>query len=163
VIELMPVADGLFTSSFDITSDDLDTPTVTVNLEGRSGPGDLSGTWAPLTQTCTATTRGTRCKLRGTLVVENTGYKDVPSSSVYFYLSEDGRVDPPIDTYVKKSSTGKVKFEDNKNITFSYRFPYGVSVSGKYIIAVLDLKNKVLEVDEDNNIVMSGEIPLPIP
>ncbi len=64
---------------------------------------------------------------------------------------------------MKKSSTGKVKFEDSKNIRFSYRFPYGVSVSGKYIIAVLDAKNKVLEVVEDNNTVVSGAIPLPIP
>ncbi len=94
VVEFMPVANGLFTSSFDITSDDLDTPMVTVDLEGRSGPGDLSGTWAPLIQTCTTTSRGTRCKVRGTLVVENTGYKDVPSSAVYFYLSEGGNVDP---------------------------------------------------------------------
>ncbi len=92
-IEFVPVADGLFTSSFDITSDDLGTPTVTVDLEGRSGPGDLTGTWGPLTQTCTTTTRGTRCRVRGTLVVENTtGYKDVSSSYVYFYLSEDGSV-----------------------------------------------------------------------
>jgi hypothetical protein len=164
LIEFVPTADGVFTSSFDITSDDLDTPTVTVELEARSGPGDLTGTWDPLalTQTCKTTSSGTKCKLEGTLAVENTGYNDLSSSSVYFYLSDDATYGPT-DTYLKKKKTGKVKYENSKNITFTYKFPLGMTLTGKYIIAVLDATGKVLEVDEGNNTIVSGAIPPPAP
>jgi uncharacterized protein YbdZ (MbtH family) len=163
LIEFAPDADGPFTSRLDITSDDLDTPTVTVDLAGRSGPGDLAGTWDSLTQTCNTTTSGIKCKLEGTLVVENAGYKDLSSSYVYFYLSDDGSYDLG-DTYLKKKSTGKVKYdndniENTKSITFTYKFPKGESALGKYIIAVLDAKGKVLEVNELNNVVVSDVIP----
>ncbi len=163
LIEFVPIADGVFTSSFDITSDDLDTPVVTVDLEARSGPGDLTGTWDSLDQTCKTTSSGIKCKLEGTLVVENEGYKDLSSSYVYFYLSDDGSYDLG-DTYLKKKSTGKVKYdndniENTKSITFTYKFPKGESASGKHIIAVLDAKGKVLEVNELNNVVVSDVIP----
>ncbi len=164
LIEFVPAADGLFTSSFDIPSDDLDTPVVTVDLEARSGPGDLAGTWDPLTltQTCKTTSSGIKCKLEGTLAVENAGYNDLASSSVYFYLSNDGTYDPG-DTYLKKKSTGKVKYANSKNIAFAYKFTVGMTLTGKYIIAVLDATGKVLEVDEGNNRIVSGAIPPPAP
>ncbi len=137
---------------------------VTVDLEGRSGPGDLTGTWDPLTltQTCKTTSSGIKCKLEGTLAVENAGYNDLASSSVYFYLSNDGTYDPG-DTYLKKKSTGKVKYANSKNIAFAYKFPVGMTLTGKYIIAVLDATGKVLEVDEGNNTIVSGAIPPPAP
>ena len=165
LIKYAPLADAFFTSSLDITSDDPDEPSVTVNLAGRFGPADMAGTWGSLTQTCTTTTGGIRCRLNGTLVVENTGYKDVPAipySYVNFYLSEDGSFDPVVDTYLKRMLIGKVKFDVSKNIVFAHRFPLGVSASGKYIFAVIDANNKVTEVDETNNAVVSDVIP-PIP
>jgi len=162
LIEFVPMADGLFTSSFDITSDDLDTPVVTVKLEGRSGPGDLTGTWDPLTltQTCKTTSSGIKCKLEGTLAVVNAGYNDLSSSSIDFYLS-DGATFDPTDLYLKKKKTGKVKY--SKDITFTYKFPVGMTLTGKYIIAVLDATGKVVEVDEGNNTIVSGAIPPPAP
>ena len=161
LVKFVPVADGIFTSSLDITSDDPDEPSVTVDLTGRSGPADLEGTWGSLTQTCTSTTGGIRCKLKGTLVVENTGYKDVPGipySYVNFYLSDDGLFDPG-DTYLKRMLIGKVLFDGSKNIAFAYQFSLGVSVSGKYIIAVLDANSKVRKSMRSNNTVVSVVIP----
>jgi hypothetical protein len=162
LIEFVPTADGVFTSSFDITSDDLDTPVVTVDLEARSGPGDLTGTWDSLDQTCKTTSSGIKCKLEGTLAVENAGYNDLSSSSVYFYLSEDATFDPT-DLYLKKKKTGKIKYENSKDITFTYKFPAGMTLTGKYIIAVLDATGKIVEVDEGNNTIVSGAIPPPAP
>ena len=162
LIEFAPTADGVFTSSFDITSDDLDTPVVTVDLEARSGPGDLTGTWDSLDQTCKTTSSGIKCKLEGTLAVENAGYNDLSSSSVYFYLSEDATFDPT-DLYLKKKKTGKIKYENSKDITFTYKFPAGMTLTGKYIIAVLDATGKIVEVDEGNNTIVSGAIPPPAP
>ena len=162
LIDFTPLAGGLFTSSFDISSDDLDDPVVTVELEGRSGPGDLVGTWSSMIQTCNTTSSGTKCKLEGTLLVENEGYKDLSSSHIYFYLSDDGSYNPGIDTYLKKKSTGKIKYEGSKSFAFTYKFPVGVAVTGKHIIAVLDATNKVVELDDDlNNTVVSDAIPAP--
>ena len=115
-----------------------------------------------MTQTCTATTGGIRCRLAGVLTVGNVAYKDVPSlpySYVHFYLSGDGSYDPGVDIYLKRKAIGKVKFDNSKNIAFAYRFPLGVSASGKHIVAVLDANGKVPEVDETNNVAVSDGIP----
>ena len=162
LIKFAPLTEAVFTSSLDITSNDPDEPSVTVDLAGRSGRADLAGTWGSLTQTCTSTTGGIRCRLKGTLVVENTGYKDVPSipyAFVNFYLSDDASFDPAVDTYLKRMAIGRVRYSNTKNIVFTYRFPLGVSASEKYIIAVIDANNKVTEVDETNNAVVSDVIP----
>jgi len=160
-IRYAPPTDGLFTSTFTITSDDPVEPIVAVSLLGSSGPPDLTGEWASLAQTCTTTARGTTCRLAGVLTVDNVGFKNVTTSTIKFYLSSDDIYDVGIDTFLKSMLLGSLKFGFSKNLQFSYRFRLGLSASGQYVIAVIDPNNRLVEALDDNNIAVSDLIPTP--
>lgn len=119
---------------------------------------DLTGTWTSLTQTCKNTMKGIKCKIKGRLNIQNIGNWDALSSFVRFYLSDDNTYDGG-DTFLKQVATGKIKKGKSKNRTLSYSFPLGVTVSGKYIIAVIDADNTVVEANETNNNITYGPIP----
>ena len=59
---------------------------------------------------------------------------------------------------MKQLATGKITMGKSMKKTFSYSFPYGVSISGKYIIALIDADNTVIELDETNNILVFGPL-----
>ena len=161
VAQFTPVADGLFASSLAIASDDPDEPDVIVNLTGRSGAADLTGEWESLTQTCSTSKSGTRCKLTGILAVENAGYTNVPSSPtsyLKFYLSDDDTYDIG-DTYLKKIALGGLKAGVSRDIKFSHTLPVGLSAAGRYVIAIIDANSRVLESSETNNTLLSDKIP----
>ena len=61
--------------------------------------------------------------------------------------------------FLKEIKTGKLKAGKSKKMSLSYNFPSGVSASGKYIIAVIDADNSVLEANEGDNNVAYGPIP----
>jgi hypothetical protein len=52
-----------------------------------------------------------------------------------------------------------VKVGKSTNKAFAYNFKIGNSATGKYVIAVLDSDNKVVEADEGNNSIVYGPIP----
>ena len=132
--------------------------TVTANfIQIPSGP-DLTGIWEGLNPTCKSTKKGTKCSIKGTIEILNNGDKDAPSSTVKFYLSDDATYDEG-DRFLKKVSTGKIKTEKSKIKSLSYSFKSGEVISGKYIIVVIDADNKVVEVNEGNNIIVFGPIP----
>jgi hypothetical protein len=148
----------VFTSSFNITSNALDDPTVTVNLEGGSGP-DFIGVWTtPVAQVCSSPTK---CKLAGVLTVgvltvRNVGNQDALASIyVNFYLSADGvhYSEPPL----KAASGGKLKVGKSKAVKLSVTVTS--SALGKYVIGVIDATHLVAEANEENNNVASGPIP----
>jgi hypothetical protein len=152
-VTFAPTTAGVFTSSFNITSNALDAPTLTVHLEGGSGP-DFIGTWTtPVAQVCSSPTK---CKLAGVLTVKNVGNQD-PLASIYvnFYLSSDGvhYSEPPI----KVASAGKLKVGKSKAVKLSVNTTS--SSSGKYVIGVIDAGNLVLEGNEENNLAVFGPIP----
>ena len=120
------------------------------------GP-DLTGSWTYLTQTCKNGRQGQKCSIKGTFAVSNIGNRDAPSTSVNFYLSDNGNFDQT-DTFLKSFSTGKLKAGKGKNINLSYNLPTGISASGKYVIAVIDPSNLVGDINESNNIVGFGPI-----
>ncbi len=133
--------------------------TVTANFLIKAvalGP-DLTGQWTSLTNKCTDTDDGIRCKVRGKLKISNIGNLTAKSSKVRYFLSNDAVFDPG-DTLLKKVATGKIKKGKSTTKTFSYTFPHGEAVSGKYILAVIDFDNTVVEIDETNNIAY-GQIP----
>jgi hypothetical protein len=131
-----------------------DSFTVTIS---NVGP-DLTGQWiVPVTQTCKNTSRGQKCTIKGTFTANNIGNRDASSAYVHFYLSDDDTYDEG-DTQLKQSSTGKIKGGRGKSIKFSYSFPLGQIVTGKYIIAVIDKDNSVAEINETNNIITYGPI-----
>jgi hypothetical protein len=111
---------------------------------------DLTGQWDPISQTCKNTKKGMKCKVKGTLKVNNCGTENALTSVVRFYLSGDAEYDPT-DTELKQVSTGTVKTGKTKSKKFSYTFPIGSSAYCQYVIAVIDTDNAVEEVSEANN------------
>ncbi len=129
--------------------------TVTVPLP------DLVGQWRSLVHRCRNTKSSAKCKVNGKLNIQNVGTLNAASSNVRFYLSDDGIFDEGVDTFLKQVSTGSVKIEKSKMKTLSCSFPVGQTASGKYIIAVIDADNTVLESNESNNYVVFGPIEPP--
>lgn len=75
-----------------------------------------------------------------------------------FYLSDDNNYDDG-DIFLKKIATGKIKAGRSVKKIFAYSFKTGVSATGKYIIAVFDADNKIVEADKLNNEVSSWPMP----
>ncbi|MFZ3137530.1 MAG: choice-of-anchor D domain-containing protein [Thermodesulfovibrionales bacterium] len=152
-----PLLKGSFHANLIIPSNDSDEPMVKVDLKGGSG-ADLTGEWLSLEQTCKNNKKGIKCKIKGKLYIQNIGSQNSSSSYVNFFLSDDNVYDEG-DTFFKKKSAGKIKANKSKNMSFSYSFSYGVDTSSKYIIAVIDAEDKVVEADEDNNNIVYGPLP----
>ena len=132
--------------------------TVTATFNILSGP-DLTGNWASFVQTIRETKKGTKCKIKGVLVIQNTGNEDALSSGVRFYLSDDGIYDGG-DPFLKEVSTGKkMKIGKVKNKKLKFKLPLGETATGKYVIAVIDADNAVKELSESNNITVYGPVP----
>jgi len=123
------------------------------------GIPDLTGSWISLDQTCNPTSKGQKCKISGTLSIDNIGHRDAPSCSVKFYLSDDGNYDEGADTFLKKVSTGKIKVGASKTKKLSATLVTGITASGKNIVAVIDADHAVVEEDETNNEIPFGPIP----
>jgi len=153
-----PATAGAFQSSFNIGSNDADEPIVTVTVKGRSGAADLSGLWKSLSQSCKDTTSGPVCKLSGSVRVRNEGYKSIDSASVRFFLSDDGIYDAG-DQFLNKFGTGELLWGESKGFSFSYKLPVGETATGRSVIAVLALNNKITELDETNNEIVFGPVP----
>ena len=149
IIRFAPTASGAFTSNFSILFDAPVESNVTVNLTGGSGP-DLTGEWSSLTQVCKSSKKGNQCSITGTFIVKNIGKNIAASSNVNFYLSEDNTYDEG-DTFLKKVAAGKLKVNGSKTIKLTYKLPLNNTASGKYVIAVVDADNTVVEADESNN------------
>ncbi len=123
----------------------------------NEGP-DLTGSWRNLTVRCVETRKGKRCKMSGKLNVNNNGKQDALNSTIKLFLSENDSYENE-DFPLKEISTGKIKKYKSKDIVIQYNFNYGISLSEKYIIAVLDFKNAVAESDESNNTIIFGPLP----
>ncbi len=120
---------------------------------------DLTGELTSLVQTCRDTRRGKKCTISGKLTIENIGTLNAPSSSVRFYLSDDTQYDEGSDTFLKQIVAGRIKAGKSKTKILHYSFPVGETASGKYLIAVMDADNTVMEGNENNNYVLSEKIP----
>jgi uncharacterized delta-60 repeat protein len=119
---------------------------------------DLTGEWVSLTQVCKNSTKGERCKIKGTLNIRNIGTVDALSSSMKFYLSGDEKYDEDADEFVKQMATGKVKAGKSKRKRLNYSYRRTAPASHKYLLAVIDADNTVDEIDESNNIPASGPL-----
>jgi hypothetical protein len=101
------------------------------------------------------------CKVKGWYVVTNIGTQSSGATNVCFYLSDDEILDP-----------GDFQFKPTKHhrvpglppggmagVDLNGKAPKGVPVEGKYILAVVDCANVVVECREDNN--QTADHPMP--
>jgi hypothetical protein len=130
--------------------------TLSVNI-GQASLPDLTGQWTTLNQTCRNTLTGTKCSLKGKFTVQNIGLSDAPSSMVKFYLSSDN-IYGGGDTLLKQISTGTITAGGSITGNIKFKLPTGQTASGKYVIALIDADNTVLESNEANNQVVYGPI-----
>lgn len=119
---------------------------------------DLTGSWMSCNPTCKNTKKGVKCSLKGRLNIQNIGLKDAPSSRIRYYLSDNDTYGEGA-SFLKQDTTWKIKRGKSNSKTLSYSFPYGASIGGKYVIAVLDASNAVEEMDKGNNNVICGPLP----
>jgi immune inhibitor A len=121
------------------------------------GP-DLKGSWTkPVTQSCKATKGVKKCTIKGTFKVDNAGNSNAGSAYVDLYVSESSILEGG-GIWFKQSSVGALKMGKSKTISLSYTFSPGVTVIGKYVIAVIDKDDLVTEIDETNNVIVFGPI-----
>ncbi|MDQ7786647.1 MAG: CARDB domain-containing protein [Thermodesulfovibrionales bacterium] len=119
------------------------------------GP-DLTGEWLHAEQYCSINNNSeTLCKLKGSLTVTNLGSMKAKKSVIRYYLSDDAVLDQA-DAVLKESPFGKIKAGKSKTINF--RHTLTGSISGKYLIAVLDIFENIGETDEKNNVTVYGPV-----
>jgi hypothetical protein len=124
---------------------------------GVEGP-DLTGNGTSLTQSCRNTKSGTKCKITGLFNVKNIGNKVAPSFIIKFYLSDDGVYNEG-DTFLKQLRASNLKAGGTVAKKLNHNMELGKTADGKYVIAVLDPDNALLEADERNNNIAYGPIP----
>ena len=127
-------SDGQVTMNADKTC------TATFNL--LSGLPDLTGTWVTLTSSNDGKS------VSGTLALSNIGPVGAGTFRVAFYLSDDGStLDNLLRTFTIRRG---IAAGTTKNISFSTRSRIA-SLSGKFLIALIDPANSITESDKNNN------------
>jgi hypothetical protein len=132
-------------------------PSLTVTINPAPLP-DLTGQWNSLTQTCQNTLKGTKCSLKGKFTLQNIGLSDASSSKVKFYLSDNSSYDGG-DTLLKEITSETISAGGSLTGNIKFNLPTGQTASGKYVIALIDADNTVVESNENNNKVVYGPIP----
>ena len=113
------------------------TQVVTVKYNGP----DLTGTWSNLSYISFSGI------LSGALSVRNTGNQDTTTTfGINFYLSNDG---VNLVRLLGSRSVGPLKAGQTKSLQFSASSP---SLSGRYVVAVIDPGGAVLETNKTNNV-----------
>jgi hypothetical protein len=127
-------------------------------LAGSSptGGAGFSGAWVSLVQSLDRKPHGpSSFRLQGALDIFNPGTQTADRSVVRFFLSDDAVLDAG-DALVGESRLGPLKSQETRRVQFNATLKS--SASGKYLIAVLDADNAVVEVNELNNTVVSGPL-----
>jgi hypothetical protein len=99
-----------------------------------------------------------KCRLGGTLAVTNPGTAPAFPSVIRFFLSSDDTLDAG-DLVLEEVDLGPLEAGHTEEVDFDVKLPKGQSAAGQFVIAVLDANNAVLEINEENNIVVSLPVP----
>ncbi|MFZ5906925.1 MAG: CARDB domain-containing protein [Nitrospirota bacterium] len=119
------------------------------------GP-DLTAEWVFADQYCYLKTSGeTLCKLKSSLTVTNLGTMKAGKSVIRYYVSDDAVLDPG-DAIIKESKIAKIKAGKSRTIKFNHKL--AGTISGRYLIAVLDIYENIGEIDETNNVTVYGPV-----
>ncbi len=127
-------------------------------LAGSSATGGagFSGEWIRLTQESDGNPHGPHnFLLRGELDVFNPGTELAGRSVVRFYLSDNGTLGTD-STLLAENHIGPLKSQETRRVRITTALKS--SASGKYVVAVLDANDAVVEIDELNNVVVSGPL-----
>jgi hypothetical protein len=127
------------------------TSSVVSNVTITAAP-DLKGEWIALDRKCSYRNKRPNCSMSGKLKIENIGSLKAPKSVVRFYLSDDKVYDQG-DTLLKQMAVGNLGAGKSSTKTLNYTIPSGGTAGGKYIIAVIDADNAVVEYKGDNHVV----------
>ncbi len=114
---------------------------------------DLSGTWAGI---ATRTSSSGKQKLSAVLRLTNGVTGKSGKCAVAFYLSDDDAFGVGDTRIGKRRKISELTPGQEKDVLFTYQS--AASLSGKYLVAVIDSGGAVSEVDEGNNVVI-GQIP----
>jgi len=158
VFQFAPISAGAFTSEITIFSNDLYAPELLIPVNGASGP-DLFGQWEKFFRDCKTKRGEIGCEIKAVFEVRNIGNLEASSSVVKFYLSDDPNLNEEEDLLIGRKKIGALKPAKNKDVKLKFKLERGVSPTGKYLIAVMDANNDVVEADETNNIAIFGPIP----
>jgi subtilase family serine protease len=82
---------------------------------------------------------------------------DASTSTIKFYLSDNNTYNGG-DTLLKKVETGTITAGGSITGNIKFNLPTGQSASGKYVIAVIDADNTVVESNEANNQIVYGPL-----
>lgn len=128
--------------------------TCTATFESKP---DLTGSWTAMTKKIIKSWSSYRGEsIKGTLKVANIGNSQVPSGvRILFYLSNDGA---SLNKYITVANTS-LPINPNSYINVPFTYYSRSSVTGKYVIAVIDSNNQIDEVSETNNNIKSNPLP----
>jgi hypothetical protein len=127
--------------------------TLSVTINQTNLP-DLTGQWNSLTQTCQIS----KCTLKGKFTIQNIGNIDASSCTVKFYLSDNNTYDGG-DTLLRQVPLGTIIAGGSLSGNIKFKLQSGQTATGKYVIAVIDAENTVLESNEGNNQIVYGPVP----
>lgn len=146
-VAFTPTAIGTKSATLSIPSNDPDENPATVALAGTGADlrPDLYGLWSNVSRS--GPKKGVYT-VTGTFTTANGGSASASNVAVNFYLSSDGAFnagDTLVGTYKPKIlAAGASK-------TTTVRFTSATDPAGKFVIAVIDPQNNIIESDENNN------------
>jgi len=115
-----------------------------------------------LVSTCRTKKGATTCKVTGAINFTSFNLGSNPTALLGLYLSNDAVFDPGDTKLMKKEvSTAALGalFAKNKALRLKPKPPKGTSLSGKFLILVIDAINAVPESNDGNNFAVFGPLP----
>jgi len=91
------------------------------------------------------------------VLLQNIGNAPSGSFKIAFYISDDANFDPGADQFLWSRNVPGIGAGRDRTTGFFYKFRN--SVSGKYLLCVIDSTNQVAELNENNNTTAGRQIP----
>lgn len=160
-IAVIPEAAGVVTNTATVAGDQPDPipGNNSATLETTVAPGtpppaprpDLVGSWVGVGETC----RKQACTVSGTLTIVNQGSADAPGTGktpafvTRFYISSTGALDATAMLLDEKSTKS---LRAGQQVKMSVSFKFAISMTGRYLVAIVDADDTVNETSEENNL-----------
>ena len=116
---------------------------------------DLTGAWMKATQKCSGSGAKFKCVIKGTFNVRHRGRWNVSATRLQFYLSNDATFDAG-DTLLKQFSIPPLRVGQTARVSLHVKLRS--RALGKFLIAIVDANDAVMETDEENNVVVFGPL-----